>query len=94
MKSHDVIPDIETPHDARLEALMLGMVPRVERRSCDGLFIQSLQGEELSDNSLLMLLLSSELMARLIEVTPSLTHGSSRVAMPGGLEMLMALCKC
>ena len=29
MKSHDVIPDIETPHDARLEALMLGMIPRV-----------------------------------------------------------------
>ena len=48
----------------------------------------------LSHNSLLMLLLSSELMARWIEVTPSLTHGSSRVAMPGGLEMLMALCKC
>ena len=44
--------------------------------------------------SLLVLLLSSELMARLIEVTPSLTHGSSRVALPGGLEMLMALCKC
>ena len=58
------------------------------------MFIQSLQGEELSDNSLLMLLLSSELMARWIEVTPSLTHGSSRVAMLGGLEMLMALCKC
>ena len=45
----------------------------------------------LSHNSLLMRLLSSELMARSIEVTPSLTHGSSRVAMPGGLEMLTAL---
>ena len=93
MKSHDVIPDIETPHDARLEALMLGMIPRVERRPCARLLVRSSQGEEWSYNSLLMLLLSSELMARLIEVTPSLTHGSSRVAMPGGLEMLMALCK-
>ena len=45
----------------------------------------------LSHNSLLMRLLSSELMARWIEVTPSLTHGSSRVAMPGGLERLTAL---
>ena len=95
MKSHDVIPDIEIAHDdARLEALMLGMIPRVERRLCARLLVRSSQGEELSYNSLLMLLLSSELMARLIEVAPSLTHGSSRVAMPGGLEMLMALCKC
>ena len=70
---------------------MLGMIPRVEGRPCARLFTQSLQGEELSHNSLLMLLLSSELMARLIEVTPSLTHDSSRIAMPGGLEMLTAL---
>ena len=35
--------------------------------------------------------LPSELMARLIEVASSLTHGLSRVAMPGGLETLMAL---
>ena len=53
---------------------------------------QLVQDEDVSCRcSLLVLLLSSELTARLTEVTPSLTHGSSGVAMPGGLEMLTAL---
>ena len=56
-------------------------VSQMARRS------QLVQDEDVSCRcSLLVLLLSSELTARLIEVTPSLTHGSSRVAMPGGLR--------